>query len=188
MNNLVESPWWAMLLRGLVAIAFGILLFAWPELTLNAFIIIFGIFALAFGAFACISALMGIRKERGWGVQLFVGLIGIAAGIVALVYPDATAAIVLYLVAAWAIASGVLEIGAGLGVRTTGGLSWLLVIVGVISIAFGIIAFAWPGATILTILWLVGAYALASGVLLCIASFFVGRWQRQMADPEQPAV
>ena len=96
--------------------------------------------------------------------------------------------VVLYLVAAWAIASGVLEIGAGLGVRTTGGLSWLLVIVGVISIAFGIIAFAWPGATILTILWLVGAYALASGVLLCISSFFVSRWQRELDEAERPAV
>jgi len=186
MGSLVESPWWAVFLRGLAAVVFGLLLFAWPEISLEVFIVIFGLFAIVFGVFGVVSALLGLRSHRGWGVQLLVGVLGVAAGVVALVYPEATAVVILYLVAAWAIASGVLEIGAGLGVRSSGGFSWLLVLVGVVSIVFGIVAFAWPGATVLTIVWLIGAYALASGVLLCLSSFYVSRWHRTMDDTQPP--
>jgi len=192
----IQSPWWAVMLRGLAGVAFGVLLLVWPGVTLDLFILLFGVFAIVFGGAAFISALMGVGRDKGWALQLLVAAIGIAAGVVALVYPGPTAVVILYVVAAWAIASGVVEIVTAVSLRSSRGFAWLLAFIGAISIAFGVVAIAWPGATLLGILWLVGAYALVAGVLTFISSFFLFRRQKELegqvatagAEPCPPTV
>jgi uncharacterized membrane protein HdeD (DUF308 family) len=168
------------MLRGLAGVAFGVLLLVWPGLTLGVFVVLFGVFAIVFGGAAFIAALMGIGREKGWALQLLIAALGIAAGVVALVYPGPTTVVLLYLVAAWAIASGVVEVASAVALRSSAGYAWLVGFIGIISIAFGVVAIAWPGATILGILWFVGAYALVSGVLTFIGSFLLYRRQKEL--------
>jgi len=157
--------WWVILLRGLFAILFGILAFAYPGITLASLVMVYGIFVLADG----LVALFGGMGTSLWA-SLLVGLAGIGAGLLTFFYPGITALVLLYFIAAWAIIKGVFEIAIALRLREVIQGEWALILAGLLSVAFGVLVFLFPGAGALSIIWIIGAYALAFGALLVLVS------------------
>lgn len=164
----VQRSWWALLLRGILAIIFGIIALVSPGIALLALIFVFGAYALMDGILAVVVAIQERNVLPRWGWLLVEGIAGIILGIVAFVFPGETALILLFIVAAWAIITGVMEIGAAFAIR-----NWLLGAAGVLSVLFGILLFTHPGAGLLSLLWLVGVYALIFGFMLIIHAFQV---------------
>jgi len=155
--------WRSVGLRGLAAIAFGILILAWPGLTVTALVLLFGVFVLVDG-FAHLVAAFQVREGRGW--QIFEGMAGVAAGIITLVWPDVTTLALLYIIGAWAVIMGLLRIVAGVQLRKEITGEWLLIVGGALQVAFGIILFVAPVSGALAITWLIGLFALFVGLLL----------------------
>ena len=108
--------------------------------------------------------------------MLLEGAIGIAVGIMAFIWPGITALVLLYLIAAWAIVTGVLEIIASIQIRKEIQNEWLLAIAGITSVLFGVLLLVWPLAGALAILWIIGAYAIIFGILLLILAFRLRSW------------
>jgi uncharacterized membrane protein HdeD (DUF308 family) len=159
--------WWAFLVRGLLAIAAGIVVLLVPGLGLAALILLFAAWMIADGVAELIGA-WRTRGQRNWWVGILEGLAGLAIGIIAVVVPGLTAVVLLYLVAAWAIVTGVLEIYAAIKLREeiTGEL-WMG-LAGVLSVLFGVYLIIFPGAGILSLLWLVGIFAIAFGAAMLL--------------------
>jgi uncharacterized membrane protein HdeD (DUF308 family) len=190
LSELLSRYWWVLLLRGLLAILFGILAFAWPGVTLASLVLLFGVYALVDGVSAVVSALGRRGEQEHWWVLLLEGLVGIGAGLLTLFAPGVTAVVLLLYVAVWAIATGVLEIVAAIRLRKEIEGEWLMALSGVASVVFGVLLMARPGAGALAVLWLIGAYALVFGVLLVALSFRVrrlGTEQPALRTPGRPA-
>jgi uncharacterized membrane protein HdeD (DUF308 family) len=166
----LAKNWWAVLLRGLAAIVFGILAFAWPGITILSLIILWGAYALVDGVFAIIAAVTGGSPAPRWWMAV-VGIIGILAGIVAFYNPLLTGVTLLMLIAAWAIVSGIFEIIGAIRLRKEIDNEWLLILHGIISVLFGVFLIYSPGAGALAMIWVIGAYAIVGGVLLCVLAF-----------------
>jgi uncharacterized membrane protein HdeD (DUF308 family) len=165
MTQSLAKNWWALALRGLAAVIFGILAFAWPGITLQALVLMFGVYALIDGIFDLVAAFRGENRRARWALIL-EGLLGIAAGVVAFVWPETAAVALLFVIAAWAIITGVLEIIAAVRLRREIDNEWLLGIAGVLSILFGLALVLFPGAGLLTLVFLIGGYAIVFGVLM----------------------
>jgi uncharacterized membrane protein HdeD (DUF308 family) len=161
--------WWAIALRGVVAIIFGILAFAWPGLTISVLVLIWGAFALVDGI---LTGIAGFQAQGGtrWAL-LFEGLVGIAAGVLTFVWPGLTALVLLYIIAAWALVTGVLEIIAAIRLRQVIDNEWMMVLSGVASVLFGIALVVNPTVGALAVAWLIGAYAIVIGVLMLVLAF-----------------
>ncbi len=167
--------WWVVALRGIFAIVFGILAFLWPAIALATLILLFGIYALADGICAVITAVTHkIGTRRWWG--LFAGIVSIIAGILAFAWPGITALALLYLIAAWAIVTGILEILAAIELRKELSNEWLLILSGIVSVVFGVLVTANPGAGALSIIWLISIYAVILGVLLVVLGIRLHSW------------
>jgi uncharacterized membrane protein HdeD (DUF308 family) len=160
------ANWWALALRAAAAIILGIVAFAIPGVTLAAIVLLFGIYAVIDGVLALIAAVRGLRSHGQWGAMLIEGLIGIAAGVVALLWPGIGALALTLLVAAWALTTGVLEIVMAVRLRRMIKGEWLLILGGVLSIALAILVALFPGTGALLLIWWMGAYALAYGVVV----------------------
>lgn len=173
LQNLARN-WWLLLLRGVLAIGFGLLAFSWPGLTLFTLVVLYGIFAIGDGIMALWAAAAGGHTvSRGW--LLAVGLLGLAAGLFALIWPGVTAVALVVCMGIWAIARGVFEIVGAVQLRKVIDHEWLLIAAGVFSVLFGVAVLAAPGAGALALVWLIGAYAIALGVVLVVLSFKVRR-------------
>ena len=170
MQQLISNVRTMFLVRGIAAILFGILTFVWPNLTLSVLVLLFGVFAVISGITAVVAALRN-RGEEGWGLLLFEGILGILAGVVALVWPNITALAFLYLLAAWAIITGIMELVAPLAFPMRGGRAALMVLAGLASIVFGILIAAQPSSGLLAVVWLIGVYAIVFGVMYIVAYF-----------------
>lgn len=170
-SSILSRYWWMMLLRGVISIAFGVLIFTQPGISLKALTLLFGAFALADGITSIISALGGMKQNENWWILLLVGLCGIGIGVLTFVSPAMTAVVLLFYIAAWAIASGLLEIVAAIRLRKEIEGEWWLALGGLLSVAFGIFLMARPGAGVLALLWMIGAFAIAFGVVLIGFSF-----------------
>ena len=170
------SNWWSLLLRGLVALIFGVLTFIWPGISLTALVFLFGAYALVDGLFTVIAALRAPEGYRHWWALLVEGIFGTIAGVLAFVWPGITALVLLYLIAAWAVVTGVFEIGAAIRLRKVISGEWLLVLGGVVSVVFGVLLVAQPGAGALAVLWLIGAYACLFGMLLVALALRLRSW------------
>jgi uncharacterized membrane protein HdeD (DUF308 family) len=172
----LAKRWWLILLRGVVAVVFGILAFAWPGLTLLSLVLLYGAFAFADGVIALAAAVTGRGSAPTWWLVL-VGILGIAAGIVSFMFPGMTALILILLIGGWAIAHGIIEIAAAIQLRKEIQNDWLLVLAGVLSVAFGFLVIAVPGAGALGLVWAIGAYSILFGILLIGFSLQVRRHQ-----------
>jgi len=173
--NLVLFPvlgrrWWMLLLRGIIAIIFGLLAFAWPGLTLIILTALFGGYALVDGIFALVA---GIHAR--WVVLALIGVLGIIAGLITFFFPGLTALTLLLIIAAWAIVRGIIEITAAIQLRKVIANEWALILGGICSVIFGLILFARPAAGALAVIWIIGAYALIIGVILILLSLRVRR-------------
>ena len=165
------SNWWALALRGLAAVIFGLLAFLWPHITLTALVFLFGAYALVDGAFAIVAGIRAPREFKRWWLLLIEGILSVFAGVLAFTVPGITALISLGLIAAWALITGVLEIAAAIQMRKYIAGEWILVLSGVASIVFGVLMLFNPSAGALAVVWLIGAYAVVWGVLLVSLGF-----------------
>jgi uncharacterized membrane protein HdeD (DUF308 family) len=176
-NDRLARSWWLVAVRGLAAIVFGLIALLMPGITLLALVLLFAAYAIVDGASKVVSAFR--RHPDGsrdmW--SLLAGILGIVAGIVAAVWPGITALVLLILIAAWAIVTGVFEIVAAYRLRDQINGEALLALGGALSIAFGVLALLMPSAGALAIVWLIGAYAIATGIVLLIAAYRL--YQRQ---------
>jgi uncharacterized membrane protein HdeD (DUF308 family) len=157
--------WWLVLLRGIVAILFGLLTIMWPGLSLLTFVLLFGVFALFDGGLALGAAIMGGSAEPRWWLAL-VGLLGIAAGALALLWPGITGLVLLIFIAAWAITAGVFEVMGAIKLRKEIEGEWWLITTGILSVLFGFLILLFPGAGALSIAFIIGWFAILYGALL----------------------
>lgn len=177
----VFRHWWALTVRGGLAMLFGMVALFWPRLTLGALVICFGTFALVGGLFAIVLALGDRGRHTRWGALLIEGLVGIVIGLLTFFWPLVTALILLYLIAIWALMTGVLELTVAAWIHQAGGNAWMLLLGGIASLLFGVLLAALPGVGLLALTWLIGIYALVFGILLVTLSF-QWRWiERQVA-------
>ena|SRR5215467_36287 len=174
--QIVQHNWWIMALRGLFAIIFGLIALLVPRIALLAFIYVFAAYALVDGCVAVITAIQERDLLYRWGWVLFEGILSILVGIIAFANPNVTAFALLYIVAIYAILTGVMEIAAAFVLRELVSRDWALAVAGILSVVFGILLFFYPSAGILSILWLVGIYAIVFGVLFVIRAFQLRSW------------
>jgi uncharacterized membrane protein HdeD (DUF308 family) len=168
MLHLLARYWWALALRGVFAVLFGLLAFLMPRITLLTLVLLFGAYVLLDGIFDIVSA---IRSPRHHWALILEGVVGIVAGILTFVWPGITATVLLYLIALWAIFTGVLEIIAGIRLREASvGEIWLI-LMGVLSLLFGLFILIFPSAGALAVVFWIGAYALLFGFMLIALAF-----------------
>lgn len=170
--------WWVLLVRGIAAVLFAVLAFAWPGVTLAVLVLLFGAYSLVDGVFALWFMVAAARHRRRWWPFLVEGLAGIAVGILTFLWPGITALVLLYLIAAWALVTGVFEIIAAIRLRQAIEGEWLLGLSGVLSIVFGILLVVQPAAGALALIWVIAAYALLFGIVLIVLAFRVRGWRR----------
>jgi uncharacterized membrane protein HdeD (DUF308 family) len=161
----LAKNWWMMLLRGICAILFGLLAFSWPGLTLWVLIVLYGAYVLTDGLLALMAACSGDKVASRWWLAL-IGILGLAAGCLIFFYPAVTAILLLVFIATWSIVHGLFEIAGAIQLRKEIDHEWLLILGGILSVLFGVLVLVNPGAGALTIVWAIGAYAIAFGILL----------------------
>jgi uncharacterized membrane protein HdeD (DUF308 family) len=157
--------WWIPVVRGVLAILFGILVFAYPNAAVTVFVYLFGAYMLVDGI---VALAMAFDVDRGRGWLILSGIAGIAAGILTFMYPGATAVALVYIAAAWAILSGISEVIAAIGWRDVLSDAWMLGLGGVLSIILGVLLFSSPSAGLIAWAWLIGIYAIVYGVLYIV--------------------
>ena len=168
MLHLLARYWWALALRGVFAVLFGLLAFFMPRITLLTLVLLFGAYVLLDGIFDIVAA---IRSPRHHWALILEGVVGIVAGILTLGWPAITAMVLLYLIAFWAIFTGVLEIVAGIRLRRALANELLLILMGVLSLLFGFFIIIFPSAGALAVLFWIGAYAFLFGIMLIALAF-----------------
>jgi uncharacterized membrane protein HdeD (DUF308 family) len=167
----ISRSWWLLLVRGIAAVLFGVLALIWPGITLLVLVIFFGAYAIVSGVFALFAGFRHGAQSRAW--LIFSGIIGILAGIVALVWPGITSLALLYLIAFWAIFTGVTEVVAGIQLRKVIDNEWMFIVGGILSVIFGILLLVWPGAGMLSLVWLIGVFAILYGIAMIVLSLRV---------------
>jgi len=178
MIETLTRNWWVLAARGALAVLFGLLALIWPGITVLALVLLFGAYALVDGVMALYTALFdrGRLGGRGAGWLVLEGVAGVLAAIGAIVWPGITALVLLYLIAAWALVTGVAEIVAAIRLRREIEGEWLMGLTGAASILFRVLGFLFPRAGALAVVWLIGAYAIAFGVVMVILAFRLRRY------------
>lgn len=171
---------WALGLSGLLSVVVGVLILAWPGISLYALTILFGAYTLATGIVNLVAAMSGAAGERGWLV--FSSLLGIGVGVAVLVWPSISALALLYVIGAYAIALGVIAIGGAFWLPLDGGDTVLLVLSGLVSILFGIVIFAEPSGGALVLLAVIAAFALVTGITEIVAAIGAKRLLKNGLD------
>ena len=177
--------WWLLAIRGAAAIIFGILAFVTPGITLAVLVLYFGAYALIDGIVNIVMALRKRERERSWWQLLIEGIVSVAAGVVAFVWPGITALALVYLIAAWAIVTGGFEIGAAIRMRREIRNEGWLILSGMLSIVFGVLMMLAPGPGALALVLIIGAYAVVFGAMLLGLAFRL-RARREEMRPAMP--
>ena len=166
-RHLSHSYWWMLLIRAIAALLFGIIAIISPAFVLLFLVYLFAAYVLIDGILSVVVALQERTAYSRWWILLLGGIAGIILALVTFFWPGVTSIVLFYLVAAWAVVTGIFEVIAAFSVRATG-VEWLLVLGGLLSIIIGIIFFLHPVASILTIVWLLGVFAIVYGVILVV--------------------
>ena len=177
MLDLLSRYWWTLVVRGVIALIFGILAFVWPGLTLASLVILFGAFVLMDGIFAIVGAIGGWGERDDHWLLLLGGLLGVGIGIMTFRAPGITTTLLLMFIAAWALATGVLEIIAAIRLRKEIKGEWWLILSGITSIVLALVLMIFPDAGALGLLWLIASYAVLFGAMI-IALGLKLRWLR----------
>jgi uncharacterized membrane protein HdeD (DUF308 family) len=180
----LAHDWWVLLLRGIVAIIFGVLIFARPGPSLSVLLLLFGAFAMADGILGTWTAITHREDHENWILLLIGGLLGIGIGALALFYPGITALGLLFYIAIWAMTTGVIEIVAAIRLRKQIHGEWRLVVAGLLSVALGVLLIVQPAAGLLGLLWLVASFAIVFGLSLIALSFKVKGFAKHVGHVE----
>ena len=170
MSNLLAQNWWAIALRGVVAILFGIIALVMPGAALLAFVLLFAAYMLIDGVLAIIAGVRTAQRHDRWGWLILEGILDFVAGGIAVVWPVITIVAFVFLMGAWAIVTGVLLFGASFRLNIPHS-RWLMALAGAASLIWGVLLIIWPviGAVVLT--WWIAAYALVFGVAMLVLAF-----------------
>ncbi len=179
--------WWIVGLRGLFSLMVGIISFLVPTATIFALVILFATYALLDGIFCLVALMRGSRRRGPWWMLTLEGVLGIGAAVITVLWPEITALALIFVIASWAIVTGVIEIIAAVRLRKQIESEWLLAAAGVLSILMGVVLAAWPGPGAVAIAFIIGAYALAFGALLIALAFRLRRWHGAQAPTLQAA-
>src|SRR5258708_37177945 len=176
-SNLMVRHWWSLVLRGILAVIFGILVIALPGLALTSLVLLIGAYMFVDGILAIAGSLTHREQYQHWWLTLIEGIIGVIAGIIAFIYPGLTALTILIVIGVWAIFTAIFDIIAPIPLREVIHDEWLLLISGILSILFGLFVLFFPGTGALAILGIIAAYAIIFGVLLIILGFRLRNWR-----------
>jgi uncharacterized membrane protein HdeD (DUF308 family) len=178
MLQAIADSWWVFLVRGLAAIGFGVLALIWPEITLGALVIVFGVYALFDGIMDIVLGVGVGRDQRGHRLSsenriwlVLMGLVSVAAGVIAFVWPAITAVALVWVIAFWAIVTGLVELFLAWRLRAELTNEWMWVLSGLLSIGLGVVLVVQPTAGALALVLWIGLLAIAWGVTLCITAF-----------------
>jgi uncharacterized membrane protein HdeD (DUF308 family) len=178
---IISGSWWAFVLRGIFSIIFGVLCFFMPGLALVTLVFMFGFYAIADGVFNIVGAFSGGSiQTQPWWALLLEGIVSLAAGAMAFFMPGITALALLFLIAAWAVVTGGLEIAAAIRLRKQITGEWLLALAGVVSIIFGAFLFIFPGPGALAMVLWIGAYSTVFGIMLVALGIKLRSWARRV--------
>jgi uncharacterized membrane protein HdeD (DUF308 family) len=172
-SKFLSAIWWSLLIRGALAIVFGLVAFFYTGQTLEALVYVFGVFALASGLVTLIAAVRAGEENQHWGWLAISGVLGVLAGVICFVNPNATAVAFVYLIAAWAMLSGVAEILFALALPQTLAHPWLAAFSGALSVVFGVLLAIWPQSGAIALTWVIGVYAILSGVSMLYHAFLL---------------
>jgi len=167
--------WWSFIIRGIVAVAFGVLAFISPVWGIAVLVALFGVWALIDGVTGVLAGFRSRGNDRSWWLSILEGIIGIVAGVLALLFPVFAAGALVLIIAAWAIVTGVFEIVAAIRLREQIRGEFWLGLAGVASILYGVVIYLFPGAGALSIVWLIGGFAIAFGAFLLVLGWRLRR-------------
>lgn len=188
MNEIILKHWWLLAVRGAIAVLFGVLAIAWPAMTLLTLSVLFAAFALLAGAVWTFAAAANRSSNRRWWQMLLFGLVSLAAGVMAALDPALTTLALVLVMGVNALVSGAIDIAVALRVRRYLHGEWLLLLSGVVALAFGVIVLMYPaGAGALALALMAGCYALLTGLLLLVLAFQVRAWSRLQDASGRPA-
>jgi uncharacterized membrane protein HdeD (DUF308 family) len=160
--------WWTFIVRGVLAIAFGVLAFIAPGLGIAVLVGLFAAWALIDGVTSLFTGVRTRETDKNWWLEILEGVVSIAAGVIALLFPVFAADILVLIIAAWAVVTGIFEIVAAIRLREQIKGEFWLGLAGVASILFGVVLFLFPAAGALSLVWLIGSFAIVFGVFLVI--------------------
>ena len=163
--------WWVLLLRGILAVIFGIVAVINPAVTITVLVIYIGAWYLVDGIFSIITSLTAPKGYRGWVWLLISGVIGVIIGLITFFMPGLTALVLLYYVIAWLMVTGVMQVIAGIRLRKEISGEFFLITGGILSVVLGLYFLVNPGAGALAFIWLIGAYAIVFGAMMVILAF-----------------
>lgn len=169
-KSALHRSWWLLLLRGVAAVAFGVLTFIWPQISLLTLIMVYGIYAFVDGILALVAAIRGGGMVPRWWLAL-AGVVSILTAIVVFAWPDLTALVLVYMIGFWSILRGALEIIGAIRLRNEISNEWSLGAAGLLSVIFGLILVFMPGAGAIGLLWLIATWAVLFGLLLIWVAF-----------------
>jgi uncharacterized membrane protein HdeD (DUF308 family) len=171
MAEFLEKTWWIAVLRGLIAILFGIFALVNPEGAGSLLVLIFGIFLLVDGLLNLIGSILYYRTAVDWWVYLVIGMLEIGVAIITFVRPEITGTILAILVGLWALFKGLIELMAGIALRDEIQGEWILILAGILTLAFGVFALLLPFTESVAAIWMLGLYALLNGTLWVVIGF-----------------
>jgi uncharacterized membrane protein HdeD (DUF308 family) len=174
----LTDNWWAVVLRGLAALVFGVLTLVFPGISLAALVLLFGAYAIADGVLAIVAASRHRRAGEKWRAVALGGVAGIVAGIATFLMPAITALVLVYVIAARAIVVGTMEVAAAIRLRKVIKGEWLMALGGVASIVFGMMVALFPGIGALTMVLWIGAFSIVIGAVLVALGIRLRSWGR----------
>ncbi len=160
--------WWTFIIRGIVAIAFGVLAFVSPGWGVAVLVALFAVWALVDGVTGVLTGIRSRGRDRSWWLSILEGIVGIVAGVFALVFPIEASGALVFIIAAWAIVSGIFQVVAAIRLREQIQGEFWLGLAGVGSILFGVVLYLFPAAGALSLVWLIGGFAIALGAFLLV--------------------
>ena len=171
MESIFRPKWWVFLLHGIIVLLFGLMALTQPGMTLGVLILTFGIFAIADGIVETVLGIVSYKSNDLWWSVLLSGIASILIGILTLANPHITGLVLLYLIGLRAFVLGFLEVVAAIELRHLMEGEWMLIVGGILSIIFGVMLFIYPAEGALSLLWLIGIFAVVGGVWLILFSF-----------------
>ena len=181
MVEVLARNWWALLIRGIAAVIFGILAFMWPGVTAIVIGYFFGAYAFVDGVFAIVSAIRAAQAHERWWPFILEGIVGLAIAAIAFYDVFVLITALFITIAAWAFVTGILEIVAAIQLRKHISNEWLLIVAGICSILFSLLMVWHPFAAALAIIWIIAAYAIVFGIVMIALSFRLRGYLRPSA-------
>ncbi len=171
MVEFLEKTWWVAVLRGLIAILFGIFALVNPEGAGGLLVLIFGIFLLVDGLLNFVGSILYYRSDADWWVYLVVGMLEVGVALITFMRPDITGTVLAILIGLWALFKGLIELMAGIAFRKEVEGEWLLILAGILTLVFGVFALLLPFTESVAAIWMLGLYAMLNGTLWVVLGF-----------------